>query len=197
MDTQELRTLRLLEALEKEKAPSQRDLAKKLNVSLGLVNSFVKRLANKGYFKITNIPKNRVRYILTAKGTAEKTRLTYNYIQYSFEYYKGARESLRKLFTVLSERGIRRIAFFGAGDLAEIASISLQETEIELVCIFDEKKHGKKFFKREILKPDQVREHLFDRILITATEERDAARDLIINQGIPAKRIILLTGVST
>jgi len=192
MDTQELRTLKLLEEIENGRAPSQRDLAKKLNVSLGLVNSFVKRLANKGYFKITHIPKNRVRYILTPKGAAEKTRLTYDYIQYSFAYYKGARNNLRKLFKVLSDQGIRSVAFFGAGDLAEIACISLQETSIKLVCIFDAKKHGKKFFGWEILKPDQLREHIFDRILITATEERDAARDLLKNQGIPTKNIILL-----
>ncbi len=192
MDTQELRTLKLLEEIENGKAPSQRDLAKKLNVSLGLVNSFIKRLANKGYFKITHIPKNRVSYILTPKGAAEKTRLTYNYIQYSFSYYKGARENLRKLFTVLEDQGIRRIAFFGAGDLAEIACISLQETEIALVCVFDENRHTKKFFGLEIIKFDQLREHFFDCILITATEKRNAVRDKIRAQGISSEQIILL-----
>ncbi|MBW2133565.1 MAG: winged helix-turn-helix transcriptional regulator [Deltaproteobacteria bacterium] len=76
MDHRDLRTLKLLEEIEHNHAPSQRDLAKKLNISLGLVNAFVKRLAHKGYFKISTIPKNRVMYILTPKGMAEKTRLT-------------------------------------------------------------------------------------------------------------------------
>ena len=97
MDTQELRTLRLLEEIESDQAPSQRDLSTRLNISLGLVNSFMKRLAQKGYFKITNIPKNRVRYILTPKGAAEKTRLTYEYIQYSFQFYKDARKKFKTL----------------------------------------------------------------------------------------------------
>ncbi|MGB5985839.1 MAG: winged helix-turn-helix transcriptional regulator, partial [Desulfobacterales bacterium] len=65
MDNLELRTLRLLEVLEGNQILSQRELARKLDVSLGLVNSFVRRLAQKGYFKITTIPQNRVRYILT------------------------------------------------------------------------------------------------------------------------------------
>jgi len=65
MDQQELRTLQLLEEIESNRSPSQRDLATHLNISLGLVNAFMKRLAKKGYFKITNIPRNRVRYILT------------------------------------------------------------------------------------------------------------------------------------
>ncbi len=94
MDNQDLRTLKILEEIEKDKDPSQRYLAGKLNISLGLVNSFIKRLAQKGLFKIKNIPKNRVKYILTPKGAAEKTRLTYQYIQYSFQFYKSARQKL-------------------------------------------------------------------------------------------------------
>ena len=85
MHEKDLRTLRILEEIDRKRSPSQRYLAKKLNISLGLVNSFLKRLAQKGYFKITNIPKNRVKYILTSKGAFEKTRLTYEYIHYSFQ----------------------------------------------------------------------------------------------------------------
>ena len=57
MDAQDIRTLKIFEEIESDQAPSQRELAQKLNVSLGLVNSFVKRLAHMGYFKVTTIPK--------------------------------------------------------------------------------------------------------------------------------------------
>ena len=59
MDNQDIRTLKILEEIGTDNVPSQRELARKLNVSLGLVNSFVKRLAQKGYFKVTTIPKCR------------------------------------------------------------------------------------------------------------------------------------------
>lgn len=72
MDHQNFRTLQILEEIENSYGTSQRELAGKLNVSLGLVNSFMKRLAHKGYLKVTTIPKNRVKYILTPKGAAEK-----------------------------------------------------------------------------------------------------------------------------
>ena len=72
MDQQDIRTLKILEEIEEDQSPSQRAIARKLNISLGLANSFITRLVNKGYFKITNIPANRVKYILTPKGTAEK-----------------------------------------------------------------------------------------------------------------------------
>ena len=86
MNKIDIRTLKILEEIENDHTPSQRDLSKKLNISLGLVNSFVKRLVQKGYLKITTIPKNRVKYILTPKGAAEKTRLTYQYIQHSLAF---------------------------------------------------------------------------------------------------------------
>ena len=73
MENQDIRTLKLLEEIDNDRTPTQRDLSKKLNISLGLVNLFIKRLGKKGYFKIKTIPKNRVKYILTPKGAAEKT----------------------------------------------------------------------------------------------------------------------------
>ena len=125
MNNNELRTLKILEEIEKDYAPSQRELARQLNISLGLANSFVKRLVQKGYFKVNNIPKNRVKYVLTPKGMAEKTRLTYRYIQYSFEFYKRFRQKLRGLLQNFVKQGIRRIICYGASDLAEIAYLSL------------------------------------------------------------------------
>src|SRR5210317_2428486 len=118
MDQDELRTLKLLEAVDSREPPTQRELARDLNISLGLVNSFIKRLAKKGYFKIGHLPKNRVRYILTPRGIAEKSRLTYEYIQYSFKFYKDARQKLRDLYAELETQGVRCIVFYGAGDLA-------------------------------------------------------------------------------
>ena len=56
MDTQDIRTLKILQEYDAGDSPSQRYLSRKLDISLGLVNSFLKRLAKKGYFKITTIP---------------------------------------------------------------------------------------------------------------------------------------------
>ena len=138
MNPQDIRTLKLLEALEADPGPSQRDLAQQLDVSLGLVNSFLKRLARKGYFKVTNIPRNRVRYILTPKGVIEKTRLTYEYITYSVSFYREARQRFRMLFKALQKKGVRSVILYGVSELAEIAYISMQEFSIRLEAIIDD-----------------------------------------------------------
>lgn len=170
MDPKEIRTLHLLEEIEKNQMSSQRHLARQLNISLGLANSFVKRLAQKGYFKITHIPKNRVKYILTPKGAAEKTRLTYEYIKYSYTFYRDARKKLRILLIELEKQGVQSIVFCGVSDLAEIAYISLQETEISLKAVIDDQKNGIKFLSYTVQDPVQIDAINYDRILVTSIE---------------------------
>jgi DNA-binding MarR family transcriptional regulator len=192
MDKTDIRTLKILEEIDNDHTPSQRDLSKKLNISLGLVNSFVKRLANKGYFKINNIPKNRVKYILTPKGAAEKTRLTYQYIQHSFEFYRNAREKLHKLFNYLNKQGVRRVIFYGTGDFAEIAFICLQETSIQLLAVVDDKQVGEKFLGSVVKDSASLNSLSFDRILITSMISKDNVLDKLLKQGIPRSKLVML-----
>jgi DNA-binding MarR family transcriptional regulator len=192
MENQDLRTLRILEEIDNDHTTSQRDLSRKLNISLGLVNSFIKRLANKGYFKITNIPKNRVKYILTPKGAAEKTRLTYQYIQYSFEFYRKAREKLRTLFKDLVAQRVKGVVFYGVSDIAEIAYISLQESTIKMVAIVDEEKAGNIFLGNVIKSPEILKSISFDRILITFIEKEDSTLERLLEKGIARNKIVLI-----
>ena len=192
MDQQRLRTLRLLEEIDKEESPSQRDLSRKLNISLGLVNSFVKRLAQKGYCKITTIPKNRARYLLTAKGAAEKTCLTYEYIQSSINFYRHALDKLEELFNELRHNGIRRIVYYGVSDLAEISYIKMKEASIKLVAIVDDNHCGRTFLKRKVVGSDQLMNISFDRILITNIMEPLEAFDEICACGIPTDKIVMI-----
>ena len=189
MDPKDIRTLKILEKAEQDYLPSQRDLAKELNISLGLVNSFVKRLAKMGYFKITHTPKNRLKYILTPKGVAEKTRLTYAYIQLSYQFYRDARHKLQKIFSDLQAQGVRKIIFYGASDLAEIAYISLQQTNIELMAVVDDLKAGNTFLGLTIQEPAQLAVLSFDRILVTAVNSRKRILDKIAARGISDHRI--------
>ncbi len=189
MKPQDLRTLQILEEIEKNNGPSQRDLAQKLNISLGLVNSFVKRLSHKGYFKITTIPKNRISYILTPKGFAEKSRLTYEYIQLSYRFYNEARQKLRNLFQDFKKNGVNQVVFFGAGDLAEIAYLSLQETAIKLVAVVDEEKAGNKFFHLVVKDSKALSLIQFDKILITSFKSGENSLEEIISSGVSPTKI--------
>lgn len=192
MDQQDLRTLKLLEAIENDTHSSQRDLAKRLDISLGLVNSFIKRLSNKGYFKISTIPKNRIKYILTPKGFAEKTRLTYEYVRLSYHFYKNARQKLHALFQDFTKDNIQSVIFYGAGDLAEIAYISLLETPIELIAVVDDTKVGHIFFEKIVENPTHIPSMTYDRIIITLDDRIDVSIKNMHDQGIPSDKVATL-----
>ena len=120
MENQEIRTLKLLEEIDNDRTPTQRDLSKKLNISLGLVNLFIKRLGKKGYFKVKTIPKNRVKYILTPAGAMEKTRLIYEYISSSYHYFKAAKNRVDDLYLNLPGRKAVQGLGFGVGVVPKI-----------------------------------------------------------------------------
>ena len=77
-------TMEMLHAVDREESLSQRGLAAKLNIALGLTNSYLKRCVRMGLIKVRKIPPNRYAYYLTPKGFGEKSRLTANYLLRSF-----------------------------------------------------------------------------------------------------------------
>ncbi len=190
MDVQDIRTLKILEELDSNKSPSQRYLSKKLNISLGLVNSFLKRLAQKGYFKITTIPRNRVKYILTPKGALEKTRLTYDYVRYSFEYYRDAKYKLKFWFNNLESENVRSIVFYGISDLTEIAYITLQETPIRLKAVVEDHSRKKEFMGFKIQPIDRLRTIAFDIILITSMDDIEKRANRLAQNHVPLQKIV-------
>ena len=190
MDPKDIRTLKILEKVDNDVVPSQRDLARDLNISLGLVNSFIKRLVRKGYFKARHIPKNRMRYFLTPKGASEKSRLTYEYIQHSYNFYKEARQKLRNLYAELESQNVSNIVFYGASDLAEIAYVSLQETNIKLVAIVDDEKTGNRFLQNRVKHPDCLPSITFDRILITSLNSTDEITKKIVELGLAFDSVV-------
>ena len=192
MDPQDLRSLQLLEEIDNNHSPSQRDLAQKLNISLGLVNSFIKRLATKGYVKITTIPRNRVKYILTPKGFTEKSRLTYEFIQYSFHFYKRALRDIEDLLNDFQKRGVKKVVFYGANDLAEIAFISLRGTDVQLIGVADDQKQGKDFLGFTVKSITELKKAGFDRIIVTTIDSKEAQLDKLLGKKIPREKIVML-----
>jgi DNA-binding MarR family transcriptional regulator len=192
MDQDELRTLKLLEALDSREPPTQRELAHDLNISLGLVNAFVKRLAKKGYFKITTIPKKRAKYLLTPKGALEKSRLTYEYIRYSVGFYREIREMLVTLFGRLEKEGVEKIALYGCGEVAELAHLFLQNTSIKLSGIFDHRPDGRKFFGHRVRSYEELVKDGYEYVLITQTEDTQSHFDRIVDLGVKPECILHL-----
>ncbi|HEV2263926.1 MAG TPA: MarR family transcriptional regulator [Stellaceae bacterium] len=127
----------MLDDVSKRSIPNQRALARQIGVSVGLVNALLHRAVRKGLIKIKEAPARRYGYYLTPKGFAEKSRLIAEYLDYSLNFFRLARQEYSDLFARCEAAGRKRILLSGADELAEIASLSAHGTGIELIGIFD------------------------------------------------------------
>ena len=95
ISSKELYSLRKINSKPKS---SQRELADELGFSLGKLNYCLKALQKKGLVKIRNFKKNpkKINYIykITPKGIAEKTKLTFNFMQKKMQEYDELKKEI-------------------------------------------------------------------------------------------------------
>jgi DNA-binding MarR family transcriptional regulator len=141
----------LLSSIARDSAITQRKLAGHLGIALGLANAYLRHCIRKGYVKVTRVPLNRYAYYVTPQGFAEKSRLTAAYFSASLHFFRRARGDCGVLLARCAADGWSRVALYGAGDLAEIAILSAGEAGIEVVCVIDEDKSGRRLAGRPIV----------------------------------------------
>jgi DNA-binding MarR family transcriptional regulator len=193
MQQHEIKAYKILEAFHRDPNQTQRDLSKKLKISLGMVNVFTKRLSMKGFFKINEIPKGKVkiRYTLTPRGIAEKARLNFQYINYSMQYYKATRARFDKIFRNISDSYSNTIYFYGLSELAEIAYIAILENELKLEAIIDPKMEGKTFLGHKVYGIQRLKSfEQKDFIAITKFENYEDSIKVLNQNGISMERIV-------
>lgn len=130
-------TLSMLDAIGAGQRVTQRTLAANLGIALGLTNVYLKRCVKKGFVKMRKAPARRYAYYLTAKGFAEKTRLTRKFLSKSFDFFRSARQDCDEVFAECERRHLRRVALIGASDLAEIAVLAALNSEVEVIAVVD------------------------------------------------------------
>jgi DNA-binding MarR family transcriptional regulator len=190
MDLESRRDLQLLEALEQESSITQRSLASRLGMALGLTNLYLKRLIRKGYVKCVTVSPNRLVYSLTPKGIARKARLTYEFMKYSLDFYRDARQHLRRsLAHAVAER--KRVAIYGTGDAAELVFLLIRDMGLELVAVFGPEQDGP-FLGLPVTAIAGHASVGYD-VLIVAILERPAGTAKLLGQmGVPGDKVLML-----
>jgi DNA-binding MarR family transcriptional regulator len=75
------KNLLLLNEIGARRDISQREISSKTGLSLGSVNLLIKKMIREGLIKMETIPTNRIVYMLTPAGFAEKATKTIKYIK--------------------------------------------------------------------------------------------------------------------
>jgi DNA-binding MarR family transcriptional regulator len=196
MDRDSERHLEILSAIDEGKPLTQRALAQRLGVALGLANLYVRRLATKGFIKVKEFPnkpsaRKRFRYVLTPRGVAEKTRLTYDYMSYSLQLYRRARANLRDAMTGLHSRGMKRIALYGTGDAAELAYLTLREFGLEPIGIFAASADGQ-FLGFPVRSVTELADEDVDGVIIATFDRPELHVAELGRLGLPREKVLTL-----
>ena len=130
--------LNVLDALQQDSAISQHGLARRLLVSVGLINAVLKRAVRKGMIKVRSAPLKRYGYYVTPRGLAEKSKLVSEYLEVSLHFFRQACNGYRScLEHVEADHRSGNVVLIGSGELPEMALIAAREMGVEINSIFD------------------------------------------------------------
>lgn len=191
MNADTYRDMSLLNEVTQTPDITQRALAKRIGVALGLTNLMLRRLTKKGCIKVVNVKKSRLRYLITPQGVMEKARLTREYIAYSLFFYRHVRGFLRERLVRMAEAGERRVLLWGTGELAEIAYLTIQEMGLELIGVVEQLPDRDRFLGRPVGSADVAVAGDYDRLIIASLGGVDAIPQLTA-AGLGLERLIVL-----
>lgn len=170
-------------------------------MALGLTNLLIKRLVSKGYVQVSRLRPRHVRYLLTADGQQALSEMTRISLQNTVSLYTDTRDRIRVGLERLvaearSEGGLPvRVVFYGLGDVAEIAYVSLQSSHLTLVGAVDDFKRGI-FFGLPIANPamltDSTGVFAGARVIVTTVRRSEDIRNRLRVLGVAPSRVFII-----
>jgi len=130
--THDPRDLTLLEQIELNPNVNQATLAEQLGVAVGTANFLIKRLIKKGYVKVEQAQRKKLKYIITPEGIAHRARLTVNYIENSMRLYRRTRQRVIDLLAQVKQAGYQQVRIDVQGDLADICRLTCIEQDVAI-----------------------------------------------------------------
>jgi DNA-binding Lrp family transcriptional regulator len=197
MKQRDIKILMLMEAVSRGDCHSQRALAKKLHISLGLVNASIHELERRGVFKIKKSTLGRHAYGLTDKGMAEKNRLKMNYISYSLAQYSEIKCWIGKIVNKIHARGIRDIILYQATELCEIICNVFAQNAMGTVTVVDNDQAGRKICGVEIINTRTMCNLDYDAVIITDLYDQNRSQKRLVAAGIPRRKIYTIFSIGT
>ena len=182
MTPEELRTLTLFNTVESRPEVNQRQLARELDVSLGLTNTYFQRVLKKGWIRAQQVKPRRWLYFLTPKGALEKSRLSLSYLHRTLNSFRELKSKGDEHLRILSKKGVRGIHLCGDDDLTEVLSYCFSVVKIEMLSVIPEKDLLADFKQNE--KPALPELKSDELILLASLEHRTSLAELLTQRGL-------------
>lgn len=111
---QDLATLQVIsETLKEDPQASQRTLAKKVNMSLGMMNAILGRFVERGWIMLTNVNGRKLAYAVTTEGISELTERGKKFALRTFKLANIYSETFCKKFLEAKASGKTKVILYG------------------------------------------------------------------------------------
>lgn len=197
----DLYTRLILDEISAGRAGSQRELARHLGIALGRANTLVRSLVTEGWVLPRPAHDAVGRYELTGAGRQHLESLRRRHLDETVAAYAETRQRLVQVLGSVSAAcgatgGLKRVAFYGAGDVAEIGYAALQHTDLTLIGVVDDERSGA-FFEHAIQPGQQLHGNRlagvpFDRLIMMAVNPEPRASARLRERAVPRERVCWL-----
>ncbi len=124
--------IEILERISRSKSTiRQRDLARIIGLSLGMTNSILKRLTNKGLLQIKKVNNRNIQYMVSPAGMEAIARRSYRYFKRTLKNVVAYKEAMDDLVQEIKQKGCRRLVLVGKSDLDFIVEHFCDKYRIE------------------------------------------------------------------
>ena len=168
---------------------SNRIATAKLGVSVKLTHIVVTKLIEKGFVHTTRRDGRSFFYFLTPKGIAEKARLTYEFLDFTKQFYQKARQRSSEVCQQLALSGVKFVALLGAGDLAEITYLGISEHRLRLTHVYDDSPTSHNFMGLPVQAVDKMLppgKAKFTKVLVALYDPREPLLTQYLPKGVEA-----------
>ena len=186
------RELRLLEEVESTPQVSQRHLARRLGIALGMANLLVRSLAKKGYIRASRVQWKTWAYVLTPAGIARKVHLTLAYIERFVDHYRRVRMLLRDELSSLAIDSDARIAIYGTTEIAEMVYLALREMGVTRIDFFDQDQSDGTFLGMPVQGLDSLVSNDYSMVMVAQTTQIEARFRELHARGVASSQIAAL-----
>jgi len=112
---------------------SQRDLARIADLSLGMTNTILKRLAQKGWITIRKVNNRNIHYAVTPSGVDVILRKSYRYFKRTIKNVVFYRDAIESLIKEVVDFGYEGVLLVGRSDLDFIVDHACRRYELPLL----------------------------------------------------------------
>ena len=124
--------IEILERISRSKSTiRQRDLVRIIGLSLGMTNSILKRLTNKGLLQIKKVNNRNIQYMVSPAGMEAIARRSYRYFKRTLKNVVAYKEAMDDLVQEIKQKGCRRLVLVGKSDLDFIVEHFCDKYRIE------------------------------------------------------------------